>query len=965
MRSLSIAGVVALTLFGLCGSVHAQRYTFHNYGQNDGLKNLNTRCFLQDTIGFLWVCTEDGLFRFDGSSFERMPMDSRDTTYITGITQDAAGRIWVATIQALLYYDSLGAHPVRGAGGPFEFDLHTSLAAAPDDADRMYFVSHHTLMVARRNPKDDWQVSPYFGVAVTAAHPQLKNITFAYAKPNGRLWLGCGPGLCYIANNVIRFYGKNDGLPEEQWRMAFMDTAGRLWVRGERHLYRLEPGAQQFTPADAGLPLFSIGVRDPAIIQDRQGRILINLTDGMARLEGNTWQILKEKLDLPPYAVTALFADRQGSVWLGLGGHGMARWLGYGDVESWTIANGLSSNVVWSFARDRLGALWIATEKNLERMSQDLRTIKPQVDQQNNPMRRIQTLAITEDGHIWSGSDNGRVIDYDPNSKRVREAAKLQGVFQILPDHAGRIWICSLSGLFYVNVRDRKLGPQRLAPAMGPQGRVYEAVEDPHETLWFISDSGLFRLSGTIWTHVKLPIDYQPALSAQIAMAPDGTFWLSGIDPVLVHLWIHGDTAEVLERVSAAVVGSNNVYLVTIDQKGWLWVGTGDGVSVSNGQRWIHFAAEDGLVWNDVDSNGFYGDYDGTVWIGTSGGMSHLLHPERLFQSAPLSLWLGDVKIGNTVLNPQSETKVPWKHQPLTARLSSLDFKHETTISFRYRIEGVDDDWQDTTKHDLRYPPLPPGSYRLAVMALDSSSGQQSAPTYVSFTILPPWWRTRSMFAAEFATAMLIFYLAWRWSVRVLVARQHRLKALVRERTQELEQEKAELLKTRAALVEQATRDSLTGLLNRAEIMHQLDLEMERARRTGSSLALVLLDIDHFKQVNDTYGHVTGDCVLQEYALRLRSAARPYDGLGRYGGEELVGIFPGLPKDSSEARLAGIHQALCTNVFDCNGHQLRVTCSLGVSWYQSGKDNARSLIERADQALYAAKANGRNRVEVG
>jgi len=332
MRSSSIAGAVALVLYGLCIPARAQRHTFHDYGQSDGLRNLNTRCFLQDTIGFLWVCTEDGLFRFDGSSFERMPMDSRDATYVTGITQDAAGRIWVAATHALLYYDSLGPHPVRGAGEPFEFDLHASLAAAPDDAGRIYFVSHHTLMVARWSPKDEWQVSPYFGGAVTAAHPQLKDITFVYAKPNGRLWLGCGPGVCFIANNVVRFYGTGDGLPEEQWRMAFLDLAGRLWVRGERHLCRLEAGAQKFTAADAGLPLSSIGVRDPAIIEDHQGRILINLTAGMARLEGNTWQILEEKSDLPPFAVTALFADRQGSVWLGLGGHGMARWLGYGGL---------------------------------------------------------------------------------------------------------------------------------------------------------------------------------------------------------------------------------------------------------------------------------------------------------------------------------------------------------------------------------------------------------------------------------------------------------------------------------------------------------------------------------------------------------------------------------------------------------------------------------------------------------
>ena len=278
---------------------------------------------------------------------------------------------------------------------------------------------------------------PTFGAAVTAAHPELKDITFAYAKPNGRLWLGCGPGLCFSANGVVRFYGKSDGLPEEEWRMAFMDRAGRLWVRGERHLYRLEPGAQQFTPADAGLPLFSIGIRDPAIIEDRQGRILINLNEGMARLEGNTWQILKEKLDLPPYAVTALFADRQGSVWLGLGGHGMARWVGYGEVESWTTTNGLSSNGVWGFARDHLGPLWIATERNLERMSQAPTTIQPQVDQQNNPMRRIQTLAITQDGHIWSGSDNGRVIDMIQRPKEPAKRQSCRACFKFSPTTRG------------------------------------------------------------------------------------------------------------------------------------------------------------------------------------------------------------------------------------------------------------------------------------------------------------------------------------------------------------------------------------------------------------------------------------------------------------------------------------------------------------------------------------------------
>jgi diguanylate cyclase (GGDEF)-like protein len=201
--------------------------------------------------------------------------------------------------------------------------------------------------------------------------------------------------------------------------------------------------------------------------------------------------------------------------------------------------------------------------------------------------------------------------------------------------------------------------------------------------------------------------------------------------------------------------------------------------------------------------------------------------------------------------------------------------------------------------------------------------------------------------------------------VRALVARQRHLEALVLQRTHELEQEKAELLKTRAALQEQATHDPLTGLLNHGAIIHELELEMERAGREGSSLALVLVDLDHFKQVNDSCGHVTGDCVLKEYAERLRLAARPYDALGRYGGEELMMIFPGFSIPGSEERLAAMHAALCTDLFDCNGYRLQVTCSLGAAWYRPGLDSTRTLIERADRALYAAKARGRNCVEVG
>jgi two-component system cell cycle response regulator len=169
-----------------------------------------------------------------------------------------------------------------------------------------------------------------------------------------------------------------------------------------------------------------------------------------------------------------------------------------------------------------------------------------------------------------------------------------------------------------------------------------------------------------------------------------------------------------------------------------------------------------------------------------------------------------------------------------------------------------------------------------------------------------------------------------------------------------------ELLRAREALREQATHDGLTGLLNRTSILDKLDDELARAARTNTSVSAVMIDLDRFKSINDTHGHLAGDAVLQEAARRLKSAARRYDSVGRYGGEEFLIVLPGCEAADAIVQAERLREAIGATPFLGPLQPVVVTASLGVAC--SSHWAAEVLVREADNALYAAKAAGRNRV---
>ncbi len=191
------------------------------------------------------------------------------------------------------------------------------------------------------------------------------------------------------------------------------------------------------------------------------------------------------------------------------------------------------------------------------------------------------------------------------------------------------------------------------------------------------------------------------------------------------------------------------------------------------------------------------------------------------------------------------------------------------------------------------------------------------------------------------------------------------LRARIRAGKRVLELQEA-LLHAHQALQFEAEHDPLTSLWNRGAIFRVMEKEAQRSRRNGKALGIVMADLDHFKEINDSYGHLVGDAILKETGSRLAAAVRSYDWVGRYGGEEFLIIVPGCNAAGLSASAERLRQSVGESPFQSSVGPLSVTVSLGAVVAGAGKMetlDCEALLRAADEALYAAKAKGRNRIE--
>jgi diguanylate cyclase (GGDEF)-like protein len=947
-KSSSFLGRVAfaaLALGWICGPLSAQRYSFREYIQ--GLGNPNITSIQQDRVGYLWMGTQNGLYRYDGSQFQRygvtegIPDRIIDNVYI-GLD----GTLWVGTSAGVYFERKDGSFSAVKLPYPLnEFTHPTGTTFTSSRPDEVVTASSSHGVILRRHGTDNWAAEPL----------DLKGgfIWSVLYGPDGSLWYGCEKDICRLNGTQTTHLGAVLGLPEEQWLTMMVARNGHIWLRSNQHIVELLPDGSHAYLRD--LPGGPTSDAYTTLAEDNQGRILTSQGSQLALWEKDHWRLVTDHNGLSPFEVQELFVDREGSIWMGVVGHGLLRWVGEDRWEGYTQADGLSDNLVWAIKRDHQGRLWIGTDSGLDWIPAGGNMPKVW----HSPgvvVARTGSLEVTADGAIWMGCMAGSLTRIDSKTL-IGQQQKMPAVYRILADGPHRLWIATVNGIFQLDPSGTDRTPRPVIDPVFPKAalRFTDMSLDQSGNLWVTSDQGLFKRDAKGW-HAIDP-GTSGARPDLIAVDWKGDIWASGPSQDLMRLHLDGYKVVQAEHVGRPPLMSEEIVSLVVDHRGWLWVGEDAGVTVYNGHLWRSFTQDDGLIWNDTDSFAMTEDRDGSMWIGTSGGLSHLIGASDALAGSPPPPAISQVTLGTVPVTDGGSVK--WNSNQLTISMALLSFKDTQDIGIRYRLIGEQDPgWEGTREMTLHYRHLEPGNYRFEVQAVNAAGSAVSPVASFAFTITPLWWQDKYI---KWELGVLVLILAvWTWRRRVgqLMRQKAQLEEAVKGRTRDLEREKTELVRTREQMRHFAEHDGLTGLWNHRIIVERLRGEVDRSQRDGSPLSIILVDLDYFKRINDAMGHVAGDLTLREIGAVFHRAVRSYDWVGRYGGEEFLLILPGSDYEAARARAENMRATVEATQLGEGENTFSVTASFGVA--AGFPTDYEAMIQIADAALYRAKNAGRN-----